>query len=165
MKNLKCLVTGGAGFIGSNLALELEKEGHEVTVVDNLFTGTEENLKSFKGQFINSDVSHPFTLDQKFDVIFHEAALTNPRFGDDTEMRRSNIEGFKNIIELTKAHGAKLIYASTANLYGNGPTPMKESQTPEIISAYGESKLEMDKMALKLKDKMHIVGLRYFNVH
>ena len=79
-------------------------------------------------------------------------------------MMRSNLEGFKNIIALAKSHSAKLVYASTANLYGNGPTPMKESQAPEIISVYGESKLAMDKMALELRDKMHIVGLRYFNV-
>ncbi len=164
MTKLKCLITGGAGFIGSNLALELEAQGHEVTAIDNLFTGSKENLKSFNGQFLEIDVSHPFTIDQKFDVIFHEAAITNPRFGDDSEMMRSNLGGFENIIELANSSNAKLIYASTANLYGNGPTPMKESQDPEIISVYGESKLEMDKMALKLKDKMHIVGLRYFNV-
>ena len=164
MKRLKCLVTGGAGFIGSNLALELEAQGHEITAIDNLFTGAKENLKSFKGKFLEIDVSHPFTVDGKFDVIFHESAITNPRFGDDTEMMRSNLEGFKNIIGLSKTQSAKLVYASTANLYGNGPTPMKESQAPQIISVYGESKLEMDKMALKLQNKMHIVGLRYFNV-
>ncbi len=164
MSNFKCLVTGGAGFIGSNLALKLEMQGHEVTIVDNLFTSTKVNLKNFKGLFLDIDVSRPFKIDQKFDVIFHEAAITNPRFGDDAEMMRSNIEGFKNIIELAKKNNARLVFASTANLYGNGPTPMKEFQTPEIISVYGESKLEIDKVALKLKEKMHVVGLRYFNV-
>ncbi len=164
MKKLKCLVTGGAGFIGSNLALELEKQGYEVSSIDNLFTGGKENLQDFKGRFLEIDVSHPFKIDGKFDIIFHEAALTNPRFGDDAEMMRSNLEGFKNIIELAKKNNAKLVYASTANLYGNGPTPMRESQTPGIISVYGKSKLAMDQMALELKDQMHIVGLRYFNV-
>ena len=88
MTKLKCLVTGGAGFIGSNLALELEAQGHEVTAIDNLFTGAKENLKSFQGTFLEIDVSHPFEIDGKFDVIFHEAAITNPRFGDDAEMMR-----------------------------------------------------------------------------
>lgn len=161
---MKCLVTGGAGFIGSNLVLELEKQGHEVIAIDRLSTGTPTHLKGFKGKFMQGDVSKPFEINDKVEVIFHEAAITDPRFNDDKEMIRSNIEGFKSMINLAKKNNAKLIYASTANLYGNGPTPMKEEQEKDIISAYGKSKLEMDKIAEALKDKMHIVGLRYFNV-
>ncbi len=161
---MKCLVTGGAGFIGSNLALELEKIKNEVIVVDNLLTGSKSNLKGFKGKFMEIDVSKPFELNEDFDVIFHEAAITDPRFKDDKETIRANVDGFKNIIELAKRNNAKLIYASTAGLYGNGKVPMKESQEKEILSAYGKSKLMMDSMASKLFDKMHIVGLRYFNV-
>jgi len=161
---MKCLVTGGAGFIGSNLALELEKQGHEVIVADNLSTGTKDNLKGFKGKTLEIDISRPFQINEPLDIIFHQAAITDPRFNDDEEMERSNIEGFKNIIDLAKKNDAKLIYASTANLYGNGPTPMEESQKKEIITAYGASKLNMDITAQELKDQMHIVGLRYFNV-
>lgn len=161
---MKCLVTGGAGFIGSNLALELEKQGKEVTVVDNLLTGKMENLSGFKGKFINADVSKEFILDENFDVIFHEAAITDPRFEDEDETLRANVEGFKVMIELAKKNNAKLIYASTANLYGNGPIPMKEDQEKELITVYGKSKLMMDEIAEKYFDSMHIVGLRYFNV-
>jgi len=161
---MKCLVTGGAGFIGSNLALELEKKGHEVTIVDNLLTGSENNLKEFKGKFMKIDISKQFELNEDFDVIFHEAAITDPRFEDDDETIRANIEGFKNIVELAKKGKSKLIYASTAGLYGNGNVPMKEEQEKEVLSAYGKSKLMIDKMASKLFKKMHIVGLRYFNV-
>ncbi|MAG92095.1 ADP-glyceromanno-heptose 6-epimerase [Candidatus Woesearchaeota archaeon] len=161
---MKCLVTGGAGFIGSNLALELEKQGHEVTVVDNLLSGTKDNLKDFKGKFVELDVSKPFEINDKFDVIFHQAAITDPRYPDDKETYRANIEGFNNIVNLAKKNNAKLVYASTAGLYGNGPVPMKEDQKKEILSSYGKSKLEMDDIATELFDKMHIVGLRYFNV-
>jgi ADP-L-glycero-D-manno-heptose 6-epimerase len=164
MQKLTCLVTGGAGFIGSNLAFNLEKLGHHVIAVDNLLTGSKENLENFSGEFRQIDISRPFELNEKLDVIFHQAALTNPRFDDDSEMMRANIDGFKLIIELAKKNNSRLVYASTANLYGNGPVPMIESQTPELISAYGRSKLEMDNLAMELKDKMHIVGLRYFNV-
>jgi ADP-L-glycero-D-manno-heptose 6-epimerase len=157
-------VTGGAGFIGSNLALELEKQGHEVTVVDNLLSGTKDNLKDFKGKFVELDVSKPFEINDKFDVIFHQAAITDPRYPDDKETYRANIEGFNNIVNLAKKNNAKLVYASTAGLYGNGPVPMKEDQKKEILSSYGKSKLEMDDIATELFDKMHIVGLRYFNV-
>jgi len=161
---MKCLVTGGAGFIGSNLALELEKQGHKVIIADNLSTGTKDNLKDFKGKFLNIDISKPFEINDKLDIIFHQAAITDPRFKDDNEMLRANLEGFENMIELARKNNAKLIYASTANLYGNAATPMKESQKKEIITTYGKSKLEMDKITETLKDKMHIVGLRYFNV-
>jgi ADP-L-glycero-D-manno-heptose 6-epimerase len=161
---MKCLVTGGAGFIGSNLALELEKQGHEVTIVDNFLSGTKENLKDFKGKFIELDISNEFELNDKFEIIFHLAAITDPRFGDDKETVRANIQGFKNIIKLAEKNNAKLIYASTAGLYGNGPVPMKEDQDKQMISAYGASKLVMDEIANKIFDKMHIVGLRYFNV-
>ena len=161
---MKCLVTGGAGFIGSNLALELERQGHEVMVVDNMLTGNKNNLNGFNGKFINMDVSEPFELNDKSDIIFHQAAITNPRHPNDEETYNKNVQGFKNIISLAQKNNAKLIYASTANLYGNGPVPMKEDQEKELLSAYGKSKLEMDKIASSLLNKMHIVGLRYFNV-
>jgi len=162
---MKCLVTGGAGFIGSNLALELENQGHEVTIIDNLLTGNKNNLKEFKGEFIELDISNPFDLNKKFEVIFHEASITDPRYPNDEETYNKNIQGFNNIINFAQKINAKLIYASTAGLYGNGTVPMEEAQEKEILNAYGKSKLEMDRIAGKLFDKMHIVGLRYFNVY
>lgn len=175
---MRCLVTGGAGFIGSNLALELEKQGHEVIVADNLLTGTKDNLKGFKGKFLGIDISKPFDHEllaasgggwvgkgqPKIDAIFHEAAITDPRFNDDKEMLRANLDGFKHITALAKKNNAKMVYASTANLYGNGPAPMEEEQEKDIISTYGKSKLMMDDLAKILFQKIHIVGLRYFNV-
>jgi len=161
---MKCLVTGGAGFIGSNLALELERQGHEVTVVDNMLTGNKNNLKGFNGKVMERDVSENFNLNGDFKAIFHEAAITDPRYPNDREMYNKNVQGFKNIIEIAKKNNAKLIYASTASLYGNGPTPMKEDQKKEILSSYGKSKLDVDNIAASLFDEMHIVGLRYFNV-
>jgi ADP-L-glycero-D-manno-heptose 6-epimerase len=161
---MKCLVTGGAGFIGSNLALELEKQGHEVTIIDNFNSGHKENINEFKGKVLDIDISKNFEINEEFDVIFHEAAITDPRFEDDKETIRANVEGFKFMIELAKKNNAKLVYASTANLYGNGPVPMEEDQKKELITAYGKSKLMMDEIAEKHFDIMHIVGLRYFNV-
>jgi ADP-L-glycero-D-manno-heptose 6-epimerase len=161
---MKCLVTGGTGFVGSNLALELENQGNEVIVADNLFAGVKDNLKDFKGKFLEIDISKPFEIDEKLDAIFHIAAITDPRYDDENRLVKENLEGFKNILELTKKNNAKLIYASTANLYGNGPVPMKEDQPKEIITLYGQSKLIMDEMASHHFNDIHIVGLRYFNV-
>jgi len=165
-RSLKILVTGAAGFIGSNLTLELQRRfpNAEITAVDNFFAGCIENLKGFKGKFENRDISKGPVLSGIYDIIFHEAAITDPRYGDDKEMVRSNMEGFKNIIKLALSSGAKLVYASSASMYGNGPAPQKESQKKEILSAYAESKLAMDDMAVELYKKMHIAGLRYFNV-
>ena len=161
---MKCLVTGGAGFIGSNIVLELEKKGHEVTVVDNLLTGNKKNLDGFKGKFIEIDISESCDIKGKFDAVFHHAAITDPRYPNDEETYSKNVNGFRNAIILAEKNNAKLIYASTASLYGNGHVPMKESQKKETLSSYAKSKLEMDNIASSLFDKMHIVGLRYFNV-
>jgi nucleoside-diphosphate-sugar epimerase len=59
---MRCLVTGGAGFIGSNLALYLEEQGHEVIIIDNFSSGNKDNLKGFKGKVIEADVSKPFEI-------------------------------------------------------------------------------------------------------
>jgi len=164
MKGKNVVVTGGAGFIGSNLVLELERQNYKVTVLDNLFTGTENNLNGFKGKFINVDISQPFDIKERFDVIFHQAAITDPRFDNDDVTTKVNIDGFKNIIELAKKNNSKLVYASSASMYGNGPVPMKEDQEKDLLSTYAKSKLMMDDIAKELFDEMHIVGLRYFNV-
>ena len=161
---LEVLVTGGAGFIGSNLALRLEELGHSITVVDNLSSGTRSNLSSFRGNFIETDISYPFNFNHDFDAIFHMAAITDPRYRNGREIYEKNVNGFKLMLDLARKNNARLVYASTANLYGNGPIPMRENQKKKIITAYGKSKLQIDKIASTYFRKMHIAGLRYFNV-
>ncbi len=160
----KILVTGGAGFIGSNLALELERQNHKVTILDNFSFGNKKNLINFKGKIIKTGFSKNLFIEGDFDTIFHQAAITDPRFDDDNEMFKVNFEGFENILKLAVKNNAKLIYASTAGLYGNGKVPMKENQKMKVLSAYGNSKLSIEKLASTYSEDMHIVGLRYFNV-
>lgn len=161
---MKCLVTGGAGFIGSNLAIYLEENSHQVVVADNFSSGHKDNISKFKGKVVNLDLSRNFNLNENFDVIFHQAAITDPRYPDDKDTMRQNLEGFNNILQFAKKIKAKLIYASTASLYGNGPAPQREDQPKELLSAYAKSKLIIDEMACHHFNDMHIVGLRYFNV-
>ncbi len=161
---MKILITGGAGFIGSNLALELESQNHQVTVIDSLSSSKKYNLNGFKGRMIEGDVASANSLSGDYEIIFHQAAITDPRHEDDKETYSKNLKGFENVIELANKNKAKLIYASTAGLYGNGPVPMKEDQEKELLSAYAKSKLKMDEMAENLFKEMCIIGLRYFNV-
>lgn len=157
-------MTGGAGFIGSNLCFELESQGMDVIAVDNFHSSKMDNLRGFKGRCLTQDVASEFEVKDKLDVIFHQAAITDPRYHNDQEVFEKNVEGFERMLKLSEKHQAKLVYASTAGLYGNGPIPMKEDQPKEILSPYGKSKLVADEMAEKLFARRHIVGLRYFNV-
>ena len=167
---MRILLTGGAGFIGSNLALALEENGHKVTIIDNLSSGNSKNLRGFRGDLVKEDIS---ILDlfskfknQNFDIIFHQAAITDTTFDNEKEMFRVNVEGFTNILNFSKSKKAKLIYASSAGAYGRGKIPMREDQKPSPLNPYGLSKKMMDDMAKEemKKNNIVIIGLRYFNV-
>ena len=162
MKNM--LITGGAGFIGSNLALELESKGNAVTILDDYSSANIQNLKGFKGEIYIGDESKLPEIEGKFDIVFHEAAITDTTFKDDKEMLRKNIDGFRKAIAFAKKNNAVLVYASSAGTYGNGKTPMKESQQPQPLNAYAFSKYAMDNMAMKEGKNLRIVGVKYFNV-
>lgn len=161
---MKLLVTGGAGFIGSQLALHLEQEGHSVTILDDFSSATLENLKDFKGRVLQLDLSQSFPLNEDYEAVFHQASITDPRYPNDQEVFEKNVIGFENILNFCLRQKAKLIFASTAGLYGNGSTPMREEQPKECVTAYGRSKLKMEEMALAQKSHLYFVGLRYFNV-
>jgi ADP-L-glycero-D-manno-heptose 6-epimerase len=158
------LLSGAAGFIGSNLALELQARGHEVVAVDSLRTGARENLAGFRGRFVQADVTEPLALEGPWDGVFHHGDITDPRHGSDSEVLERNVAGFGRMLELASQSGCRLVYASTAGLYGNGPTPMHEDQAKQLITAYGRSKQQMDSLAAA-HTSTPVVGLRYFNVY
>jgi len=172
MKNKKILITGGAGFIGSNLALTLQQKypDNEYIVIDNFRSGNYNNLLSFSGDVIAEDVSQ---IDfkkyfSKVDIIFHQAAITDTTITDQKEMLYQNVEGFKNVLQFAIKSKARLIYASSAAIYGQTPPPMKVGQNERPSNNYGFSKLVIDNITRRhfriYKDNV-IVGLRYFNVY
>lgn len=171
---LKVLVTGGAGFIGSNIAKHLKSVGYsKVYVLDDFSSGHFKNLIGFKGQVITGDVRDKSLWDWlikefKFDVIFHQAAITDTTLMDQRLMMEVNAESFRNVLKAASAWGSKVIYASSAGVYGNTPPPMREDGLFKPENIYGYSKLSMDIMAMdfmKEREDMYIVGLRYFNVY
>jgi ADP-L-glycero-D-manno-heptose 6-epimerase len=173
---MRILVTGGAGFIGSNLVRELQNKypDAELVVVDNFSSGTFENLIDFKGEFIPGDIRDKefwnyFGNNYRFDVVFHEAAITDTTVSDQKLMTEVNTLAFKYLLDVAlQKWNAKVVYASSAAVYGNCPAPMKEDGCLKPENVYGFSKLMMDNITKKyLKEfpNAYIVGLRYFNVY
>lgn len=166
---MKILVTGGAGFIGSNIVNVLTQRGASVFIVDDFSHANFKNLSRFKGEVISADVTDEHFLKKlpKIDGVIHEAAITDTLFQNDKEMVRVNYNGFKNILDFCLRNDIKCVYASSAATYGDGPSPMEESQAPHPLNIYAYSKYLCDQYAFRCmkKSKTLIVGLRYFNVY
>jgi len=167
----KYLVTGGAGFIGSNIAFTLENAGNKVSILDNFSSGHFKNLLGFKGDIVAADLNDITwfdTLDGEYEAIFHEAAITDTTVVDQKKMMEVNVEGFRNVLFFALENNIKhIVYASSAGVYGNGVCPMSEENTPKPENVYGFSKAIMDNVArdfVKAHPEVTVVGLRYFNV-
>ena len=170
---MKYVVTGGAGFVGSYLVKLLVKEGHEVTVIDNLYKGTKENLEPIlsKIKFEEIDVRDYENLERilkNIDGVFHEAALTvvQDSFDRPEEYHDVNVTGTENIFKLAKKNNFKVVYASSSSVYGHKKNmPIKENATRNPINPYGQTKLDDENLFEKYsKIGTKIIGLRYFNI-
>jgi len=171
---MKYVVTGGAGFIGNNIAKLLIKKGHDVDIIDNLHTGRKENLKEIidKINFYQIDIQNKNDLEKiikNYDGIFHEAALTAvpESFEKPKEYHDVNVLGTKNIFEIAQKENIRVVYASSSSIYGDVKnTPIKENADRKPINPYGQTKLDDEFLAEKLsKNNVSIIGLRYFNVY
>ncbi|MFN3598881.1 MAG: ADP-glyceromanno-heptose 6-epimerase [Aquificaceae bacterium] len=172
---MRVLITGGAGFIGSNLVKALERNypRAKVYVLDDFSSGHFKNLLNTRCEVITGDISNKELWDWlgknfQFDAVFHQGAITNTTVQDQKRMMEVNADSMRYILSTCLYWGAKLVYASSAGVYGNSPAPMREEEglLPENI--YGFSKLMMDRIAINFMQEhpeMKIVGLRYFNVY
>lgn len=166
----KILITGGAGFIGSNLAKELQRRFPSVSIVvfDNFSSGIVGNLLGFEGKMLYGNVEDKKRVEslegKGFDCIFHLAAITDTTILDEDKMMRVNVDGFKNVLNLAIHEQIPLVYASSAGVYGSGDVPMKESQELFPLNPYSVSKVKMDEM-IRLFNGFKIMGLRFFNVY
>ena len=170
----RILVTGGAGFIGSNLTLALQ-ERHpdaEITVVDDFRSGDFRNLRGFRGDFIAADVSRmdwgARFREGQFDAIFHEASITDTTVHDQFLQAHDNIEGFRRLLAFAELTQTPIVYASSAATYGISSGANREDQAPAPANIYAFSKVQLDNLARRAAhhhSAWRIVGLRYFNVY
>lgn len=164
---MKCLVTGGTGFVGSNLALHLQSLGHEVLITGN---ESEQPIPEFGGVRLFPGL-FGIDLDRigRIDVLFHQAAINNTRMTDRGEMLRANLEAplklFRHVVE---KGCRKIVYASTTAVYGRNPSPYREDGPLDLNTPYAESKKLLEDMAMTLSREypgVVTVGLRYCNIY
>jgi UDP-glucose 4-epimerase len=172
----RSLVTGGAGFIGSNLVRALLKAGDEVTVLDNFSTGNRANLLGIEGdvEVIEGELrsyERVHAAVRGAEVVFHLGALGSvPRSVQDPLTSSAvNVEGTLNVLLAARDEGAhRVVFASSSSIYGNQPElPLRESMAPDPISPYGVAKLAAERYCVSFSRVYHsfeTVVLRYFNV-
>jgi len=177
LRNSRVLVTGGAGFIGSNLIESLLQSGNQVTCLDNFSTGKRENLKGFIGnpdfRLIEGDIRNISDCEnavQDAEVVFHEAALGSvPRsIKDPVTSTDVNIGGFVKILFAAKeAKVKRFIYAASSSTYGDHPDlPKVEDKIGAPLSPYAITKYVNELFASNFSKNygINVIGLRYFNV-
>ncbi len=177
---MKIVITGGAGFIGSNLAEELSKEkDNEIITVDDLSTGRieniqtlgkfDQNIKFVKGSVIDLDLLKGIFKD--VDYVFHQAAIPSvPRsVKDPIASNKANVNGTLNVLVAAKDRGVKkVIYASSSSIYGDTPKlPKREDMMPNPLSPYAVTKLLGEYYCEVFTEVygLKTVSLRYFNVY
>ena len=177
MKDRRVLVTGGAGFVGSNLVESLLNSGNSVVCLDNFSTGKRENLKAFAKnphfKLIEGDIrnySDCLKAVENIDIVFHEAALGSvPRsITDPMTSTDVNIGGFVKVLFASKESGVKrFIYAASSSTYGDHPDlPKVEDKIGAPLSPYGITKYVDELFAANFAKTygIDVIGLRYFNV-
>jgi UDP-glucose 4-epimerase len=175
---IKAVVTGGAGFIGSHIVEELLKLGWQVTIIDNLSTGSLDNIRPFMAsnnlEFVHGSISDLALLQKHFprvDYVFHEAALASVQSSiqDPLLSHENNLSGTLNVLLAARDNGIqKLVFASSSAVYGDTPvTRKKEGASPKPQSPYAADKLAAEYYCRVFTEifKLPTICLRYFNVY
>jgi UDP-glucose 4-epimerase len=167
------IVTGGAGFIGSNISADLNQRGYDVKVVDNLSTGKRERIPPGVSFYVLDilDTKALALLFRGADVVFHQAALPRVPFSIEhpQEAHQANIDGTLSVLLAAReAHVRRVVYAASGSAYGNQSTlPYQEDMTPNPVHPYGLQKY-VGELYMKIFAevyKIETVSLRYFNVY
>ena len=169
---MKFLITGGAGFIGSNLAEVLVKKGDEVIIVDNLSTGSLDNINGIKDKikFVKNSVANIVSLDKlkNIDGIYHLGIpSTTLLYRNDPLLVGSAINEFIVILELAKRENCKVVYASSSSIYNGNKPPFTEGMPVLVKDFYTEARYAMERIARLYNDFYGIesIGFRFFSVY
>ncbi|WP_247009042.1 NAD-dependent epimerase/dehydratase family protein [Halorientalis litorea] len=167
MQGKRVLVTGGAGFIGSNLANHLAAD-NDVVALDDGYLGTPTNLDD-DVEFVEASVLDD-DLPVDVDVVFHLAALSSLQMHEDDPQRgaRVNVEGFVNTVEQARQEGCEtVVYASTSSIYGSRTEPSPEDMPVAVNTGYEASKLARERYGEYFANyhDMDVAGLRFFSVY
>ncbi|HVN26705.1 MAG TPA: UDP-glucuronic acid decarboxylase family protein [Candidatus Paceibacterota bacterium] len=172
---MKILITGGAGFIGTNLAERLLAAGHEVWALDNFFSGPRANVERFAGDprfhAVEHDVTERFDLGEKFDRIYNLACPASPPWyqKDPVKTMRTNVEGSVNVLDFARRCGARVLQASTSEVYGDPlEHPQKESYRGNVTmlgprACYDEGKRAAETVFMEYH-RMHGVDVRIVRI-
>ena len=167
--SMHALVTGGCGFIGSHLVDRLLADGHAVTVLDDLSTGSLANI-SLQATFVQGDVSDAEVVNRlvaEADAVFHLAAVASVQVCEEQPefAARTNIGGTETIFRAAAIRNTPVLYASSAAVYGDNPDlPLREDSATNPLGNYGRSKLHNESIAASYVF-VPSVGLRFFNVY
>jgi len=174
LSNPNFVITGGAGFIGSNLTLVLQEKFPDarLTVIDDFRSGNFKNLAGYRGDFIAQNLARLDWReqfgDEKFAAIFHLASITDTTNHDQFEQVHDNVESFRRLLNFARPTKTRIIYASSASTYGAVTQASVESNGAAPANAYSFSKVIMDNIASRAAGESTgwiIIGLRYFNVY
>lgn len=173
------LISGGAGFLGSNLVERLFAEGNKITVIDNLQTGNAKNLFAFKGKpnfkFIEHDIINPIKIDEPVDFVLNLACPASPPqyYKDPVKTLETNSIGTKNMLDLALEHKARFFHTSTSEVYGDPKEhPQKETYFGNVEpyckrSCYDEGKRYAEALIYQYKNLYNLSTgiIRIFNTY
>src|SRR2546422_9071743 len=148
------VITGGAGFIGSNLTLALQEKFPDarLTVIDDFRSGNFKNLAGYRGDFVAQNLAtlnwHNQFGDEKFDAIFHLASITDTTLHNQFVQVHDNVESFRRLLNFARPTKTRIVYASSASTYGPASAASVESNGAAPANVYAFSKTIMDNVAI-----------------